>query len=415
MARISIPRAPARAHRAAPAAAASDRPSPARLPRPAVLGRLALSPGDRAVLGLYALTRVGVWLTAYCAAWLFPADPGAKRAPSYLSLWDRWDVGFFRRIAEYGYFSGTGAAGSARPDNREAFFPGYPMALRAVHSVVPGWTLSGLLISFFAGAVAVLALARIARLHTPDEAAGQRAVLFLLASPCAVFLAAGYTEALFLAFALPSWLAAKKGNWALAAALAAGATTVRISGLFLAAGLAVQFLVAGRERRQWRSAPWLLLPALPALAYTWYLHSGTGDWMAWQHAQERGWYRQFHWPWEAWHHTWQGAFSHGQTTGYAVMFQAELLAMVTGVLLLALLVIRRQWPEAVYIGLSLWALGTSYWYMSVPRSTLLWWPLWITLAVWSLRRPWLKTGYLCVAAPLMTVLTLVFTSGRWAG
>lgn len=67
------------------------------------------------------------------------------------------------------------------------------------------------------------------------------------------------------------------------------------------------------------------------------------------------------------------------------------------------LVRRRRWPEAVYVGLSLWALGTSYWYTSIPRATLLWWPLWVLLAGWSLREPRVKTVYVCLAAPLMTV------------
>ncbi|WP_333770692.1 hypothetical protein [Streptomyces sp. IBSBF 2435] len=62
-----------------------------------------------------------------------------------------------------------------------------------------------------------------------------------------------------------------------------------------------------------------------------------------------------------------------------------------------------------------WRLGTSYWYMSIPRASLLWWPLWTVAAGWTLRRPRLPTAYAAVAAPLMTVLTVAFTAGRWAG
>jgi hypothetical protein len=424
--------------------------APGRLSWARVLRRLPrLGPTDRAVLSLYALTRVGVWITAYCSGWLFTGDGKALRAPSMMSRWQQWDWGYYLHIARDGYFPAPApgavlAGGAATPDNREAFFPGFPLLLRAVHLVVPDWTAAGLLISLVSGAVAVLALARIAGLDdrpsvpsVREDGRGTRAVLFLLLSPCAVFLAAGYTEALFLAFALPCWLAARRGNWPLAAALAAAATTVRISGLFLGAALAVHLLTAGpvRERTvlqeplaegrpperalppraRLRLLHWPALSALPALLYAWYLHAHTGDWMAWKHAQERGWYRTFHSPWQAWQHTWDGAFHHTQTTPYALLFQAELLAMVAGLALLCVLLRRRRWPEAVYIGLSLWALGTSYWYMSVPRASLLWWPLWTGLAAWSLRRPWLTTAYVCVATPLMTVLTVAFTSGRWAG
>ncbi|MCZ4123523.1 mannosyltransferase family protein [Streptomyces sp. H39-S7] len=411
------------------------RPREGRPPARSAARRLlsSVSATDRAVLTLYLLTRIGIWATAYCTGWLFTGDGRAKEAPPLLSRWEQWDWSYFVRIAEYGYFGSPDGSDAAPQDNREAFFPGLPLLLRAVHTVVPDWTVAGLLISFVAGAVAVLALARTARLHLAEPAgtqakggsregdAGERAVFFLLLSPCAVFLAVGYTEALFLALAMPAWLAAKKGRWPSAAVLACCATTVRISGLFLAAALAAEFLTstaaapASDRLRRLRVLPWLAVPALPALAYTWYLQARTGDWMAWKHAQERGWYRQFHSPWEAWQNTWDSAFSHTQTTGYALMFRAELVAMVLGLLVLARLLQRRRWPEAVYLALTLWALGTSYWYMSIPRATLLWWPLWIGLARWSLRRPWIRTAHLCVSAPLMTVFAVAFASGRWAG
>ncbi|MFF3458881.1 mannosyltransferase family protein [Streptomyces sp. NPDC002730] len=402
-----------------PDTATAGRPQPrsGRRPERVVAYRLlpSLNSADRTVLSMYLLTRIGIWVTAYCTGWLFTGGGRSHQAPPLMSRWEQWDWTHFLNIAEDGYFPGSGGQGTGRPDNREAFFPGFPLALRAVHVVVPDWTVAGLVISFASGAVAVLALSRIAQLHLPGSRTGPRAVFFLLLSPCAVFLAAGYTEALFLACALPAWLAAKKGNWPLAAVLACLATTVRVSGIFLAVALVVEFATAGEGRRRWRCLPWLMLPALPLLAYTWYLQAYTGDWMAWKHAQERGWFRQFHAPWEAWHNTWDAAFSHAQTTGYALMFQAELVAMVVGVVLLCVLAIRRRWPEAAFIGLNLWALGTSYWYMSIPRASLLWWPLWVALAEWSLQRPWAKTAYICAASPLMTILAVAFTSGRWAG
>ncbi|MFI8500217.1 mannosyltransferase family protein [Streptomyces sp. NPDC085524] len=373
-------------------------------------------PDDREVLWLYVLTRVGIWTTAGAVRWLFPADGDrAVRPGSLFSPWERWDWSHYLRIAQDGYFPGGAGPWTAGWDNREAFLPGFPLALRAVHAVVPHWAAAGALISFLAGGVAVLALARIARHHLRDAEAGRRTVLFLLLSPCAVFLAAGYTEALFLALALPAWLAAQRRNWPAAAALACLASSVRATGLFLLAALVLLFATTARSRREWRSAPWLLLPALAPAAYSWFLHARTGDWSAWKHAQERGWYRDFHTPWEAWTNTWNAAFHHVQPTGYALMWQAELVAMLVGIALVVPLVRRRQWPEALYVALTLWALGTSYWYTSIPRSTLLWWPLWIALAGWSLRRPGLRTAYVCIAGPLSTLVAVTFLTGRWAG
>ncbi|GAA1321676.1 hypothetical protein GCM10009635_10800 [Actinocatenispora thailandica] len=369
---------------------------------------------DPEVWWLYLLSRAGIWIVAYCTRWLFPADAGARDAGPVLGPFQHWDWDFYLKIARDGYFPGFVGPWQVDWDNREAFLPGLPLLLRATHEVVPNWTLSGLLISFVAGAVAVFSLARIAELQLPDPRIGRRTVLFFVLSPCAIFLFVGYTESLFLAFALPAWLAAQRRNWPLAAALAALASTVRISGLFLAAAIALHFALVTRGRR-WRAAPWLALPVLPLAGYTWYLQVHTGDWMAWQHAQERGWGRTFHAPWQAWTNTWHAAFAHTQTTQFAFMFSGELLAMLVGLVVTGLLVARRRWPEAAYVGLSLCALGTSYWYLSIPRASLLWWPLWVGLAAASLRMPRVRTGYLCLVVPLSTIFAVSFLSGRWAG
>ncbi|MFJ3231496.1 mannosyltransferase family protein [Streptomyces sp. NPDC086787] len=391
-------------------------PGALRIPAPV---RNRLTPTDLGALRLYLFTRLGLWLVAYCTAWLLPPGSDTKHPASWLSRWEQWDWTHYRHIAEYGYFGPFPGVAPAS-DNRVAFFPGFPLLLRAVHTLTGEWVVAGLLISLVSGAVAVVALARIAGLDRPDSAlAGRRATAFLLLSPAAVFLAAGYTESLFLAFALPAWLAAKNRRWAVAGVLTALATATRISGLFLAAAIALECVLAARGghrgRGLWRSLPWCALPAVPAAAYTLYLYANTGDWMAWKHAEERGWYRDFHTPAEAFRNTWNSAFHHLQTTGYAWEFQLELVAMTVGVLLLGSLLLRRRWPEAVYIALNLWALGTSYWYQSIPRATLLWWPLWTGLAHWSLRRPWVKEAYVAVVAPLMVILAVTFTSGRWTG
>ena len=79
-------------------------------------------------------------------------------ASKQLNAWQRWDWDRYLTIAEYGYTSGKGPAYDS---DIVAFFPGYPLVLRAVHLVVRNWVASGLLISLVAGAVACIALARL--------------------------------------------------------------------------------------------------------------------------------------------------------------------------------------------------------------------------------------------------------------
>lgn len=356
------------------------------------------------------MTGLRPWLLSRVSVALLVLAGGAQvlgqGTAGFVHRWDRWDASYFVEVARVGY-----GGYPAHPGDKDiaAFFPGLPLVLRAVHLVVPDWTAAGLLVSLVAGAVASVYLARLAALDGVD---GGRAVLYLVLSPYAVFLAAGYSEALFLALALPGWWAARRGQWPLAALLVAGACAVRVSGAFLAAGLVVEFAVTCR---QWRRAPWLVAPFAVLAGFAAYLHHVTGDWLAWQHAQAEGWGRHLTAPLTALRATVDAALHSGLGPEYRWSFGAEVVAVGVGLALTAVLLARRSWGEATYVGLSVAALATSSFYLSVARATLLWFPLWLLLAEVAARRPWLHTTYVVVATPLMAASVLTFTAGRWVG
>ena len=358
---------------------------------------------ERASLTVWVSTRL-----VLAAVVLVGAVLSGEGATAWLDRWDRWDVGLFRKVAQFGY---DGYPVDYPDVGTPAFFPGLPLVLRALQPLVGDWTATGLLVSLVAGGVAAWHLSRLAEAAAPG--AGPRAVLYLALSPYAVFLAAGYSESLFLACALPAWRAARSGRWAVAGGCAALATSVRVTGLFLAAALLVELVLACRRsgRAPSLSALWLLAPFLAAGAYAGYLWTLTGDWLAWPHAQQAGWGRRLTDPWSALSATWGGATS-DLPPEYVWSYRAEIGAVVLGIALTVLLVRRRQWAESVYVGLSVVVLATSATYMSVPRAALLWWPLWVLLAVAG-RRLLVHVGYLAVALPLCVLLTHVFTEGRW--
>ncbi|NHC47372.1 mannosyltransferase family protein [Motilibacter aurantiacus] len=385
-----------------------------RLWRPVPVGDpVALREASVSALWVWVATRLGTFLLGWVAVYHFVEN---EPLGSYVRRWAQWDWHHFEYIARNGY-------DSRFDPNIEAFFPGLPLVLRAVHAVGVDGALAGLLVSLVAGAFASVALAQLGELDGP-RGTGERAVLLLTLSPAAVFLAAGYTEALFLGFALPAWLCARRGQWWAAGLLGAAASTTRVTGLFLAAALVVQF-VTDRPRRDWGQAPALVLPFLPVLGYMAYLRNLRGPctptsdevcgWLAWQRAQERGWGRSFEWPWTVFSNTWDAAFGQSQAIAFRMDFRLELLAMAVGVALTVYLLVRREWGEATYVGLSVVALGTSTWYFSTPRASLLWFPLWIALARATVRRPKLLVLYLAAVAPLAAHWTILFVDGRWAG
>jgi len=176
--------------------------------------RRLLRPADRAALGTWLASRAVLLIVSLYSRYVTPGGSSS----SWLGLWQHWDWYRYLTIAEYGYTSGKGPA---YDPNITAFFPGFPLVLRAVHAVVRDWAAAGLLVSLVAGGVAVVALARLAQFEYESRHPGadpgsggkaaRTAVLLLVCAPAAVFLAAGYTEALFLAFAIPGWLATRQG------------------------------------------------------------------------------------------------------------------------------------------------------------------------------------------------------------
>lgn len=386
-------------------------------------GRLGIGVLEGTALRMWVLTRVSIFIFAYNIAWV--TQSRGKFAPhGFATLWQRWDWLRYQGIAQHGYNF------SQRHGSSIAFFPGYPFILRAVHTVFRSYVYSGLLISFVTGAIASVALARIIAQEAEgafgkDEPALEKTrtavregTLLWLFAPAAFFLAAGYTEAPFLAFALPAWLYARRDKWLASGLLLAGASAIRINGVFELAAIGVAFLVQTRPRtiRQWlRGAP-LLISLAPVLAYFGYLYERTGSWNAWHNAEVNGWNRHLTDPIHALINTWKYGFG-GKVlmANNAWEYQLEIVAMLVGVVLLVWLLRKHRWAEATFVGLSVVSLGTSHNYLSVPRELLLWWPLWAVLGVWTVRRPWIRTVYLCVSAPLMFTVAYLYLMGLWSG
>lgn len=406
--------------------------TPPREKRPTAPWRhLPLRPADRAALAVWMGSRAAMVVIAAMVPWFIrDGDSGEP----FLERWTQWDVDLLIEIARYGY---DGDPAEEPDPGLPAFFPGFPLLLRATYTVIPDWRVAALLISLVSGAVAAVALARLGDREGP-AGSGPLAVLALVLSPVAVFLFAGYTETLFLAFAIPAWLLARQGRWPAAALCAAAAGLVRITGLFLAVALVVEFLLqwrrgaAGRDtdraaggsgagatggrpgpRTRWGQAPWLLAPFGSIAAYVAYQWWRTGTPAAWLAAQERGWGRSLVWPWEAFQTTLNEAVNvQGPFTG---AFRAELVAAALGVAVTGWLLYRRRWPEGVYVGLQMAALLSSAFYLSIGRAALLWWPLWLAIGALGVR--WRRRYAVIVAAmaPLMVWYVAKFTTGAWAG
>jgi hypothetical protein len=331
-----------------------------------------------------------------------------------------WDVQHFARLAAGGYL--------AEPDGTlMAFFPGWPAILWLFDQVGVPVAISGVIISTACSAVAAGALYRLG---------GRWAAVGWLFAPTAVFTVVPYTESLFCAVAFWAWERARADRWLAATLLTSLACTVRVSGLFLIGALLVMIITSGSAAGlKLRRAALMLIPASVIMAFAIYLYALTGTWTAWYRAQSTGWVRELTWPWDSFLNTIPAILpgAYANHPWWAAVFRGEMISMAVGIGVVIWCIVvslrarksagseRTMWGEASWVGVQVVAFSLSYWFFSVNRATLLWFPLWILIGRWvagpSARRTWHRVLVACafsVEIALMLWWSWLFFTGHWA-
>ena len=218
--------------------AAATRPHP---PEPA--GTREAGPWWWAAL-LFTGVAAGLWAVAWASVSHLPQSatyPGERYFPRrpWFAGWARWDAGWYKEIADYGYTLVPGRQSTV------AFFPAYPLAMRAVANVVGGTLVAGILLTAASGLAVATALWTWCKERLSPAAAGTALALLLL-FPYAYYLyGAVYADALLVAAALAAFLLLERDRPWLAGLAGAVATAARPMGVVVVVGLVARAL----ERR----------------------------------------------------------------------------------------------------------------------------------------------------------------------
>jgi hypothetical protein len=356
---------------------------------------------DRYVVAVWFATRALVFLAAWIGGLALLQDNGS--ITGYFDLWNRWETPYYLSIAEGGYFP-TGEFA-----NNAAYFPGLALIIKAGLLVGISAPVTGMVVALIAGLAASLALSR---LTNSVGGNGVWGVVAWTIAPVAVFIAAPWAEALFAGLAFWAWWKARQGAWLAAGLLAGGAALVRINGLFLGVALIVLFLLSGEKRN--RSGIALLAPFVVIAGYFAYLWSQSGDWKAWFTAQSVGWDRNFHDPVSAFLNTYRLIFEFNEGVGAPhSRFVIEILAVAALLALGVVMAIKRWWPEAIFVLLTVGSLATSTYYYSVPRTAVVLFPVWMLIGLWLSRRRWLGIAYVVIGVPVLVLVSMRFAQGQW--
>lgn len=370
----------------------------------------------------------------------------------------RWDSAWYLVIAHYGYRPDLGTL----TGSRTAFFPLYPLGLRAIAWLGTPPILAGVLLSLAALALALYGIHRLATLELggagraaldprrlPDAA--RLAVMLSAFAPMAFYLSAVYSESLYLALSVGVFWCARNGRWAWVGTLGALAAVTRSTGVVLLLPAAMIYAYGPREERQAdfprrgrarlgpryrmrRDALWLALIPGGILAYCAYLGLAGGDALTPLHSQG-AWGRHFAGPylgiWDGVKAAFEGArqllsfqrqhvyFPSGGgspfvSAGHNLMLFAFLLAAIP-----ALAGVLRRLPLAYGVyAIAALALPLSYPpssqpLMSLPRFLVVLFPLSIWLGAWLAEHRRAQRPALVLSAVLMMAFAAQFATWHW--
>ncbi|MEU7643519.1 glycosyltransferase family 39 protein [Streptomyces huasconensis] len=368
---------------------ASRRPLTTAPPRPGLRRRAAraLRHAAPALLAYGAVRALGLLV-------FVPWAHGERRSVRHL-LMASWDCDWYLKIARQGYADTLGTAYDA---NNLAFFPLYPLLVRAGDALAPGLPRGavGLGISLLCSFLAAWGIFAVG-----DRLYGRRAGVFLAvlwgSLPVALVQWMGYTESLFTALTAWSLYAVLSGRWLWAGSLAALAGLTRPTGAALAAAVSVTALLALR-RDGFSVRPLLgaLLAPLGWFSYVAWVGLRLGRWDGYFAVQK------------LWRNQWDGGVE--TVRRMQALFVTErpalLYAMVTAVLLgsVVLYVLsaadRQPLPLLLFTGLLLLiVVGSSGVYFPRARFLMPGFPLLLPLAAALARaRPTVAVTVLTAAA-----------------
>ncbi|MEX2457398.1 MAG: mannosyltransferase family protein [Actinomycetota bacterium] len=395
--------------------------------------------GLRYVLTVFLIARVGITVLAVVSVALLPAFakdqvrgipgpvpvvgwPAPPLAPELgwdnaATSFERFDALWFLRIATSGY-------GVERlDDGSAAFFPGYPLAIRAVSPVLGGHPLAAALLISNLSLLAALAILYFLTRTELSEALARRVVVYAVIFPTSFFFFAPYSESQFFLLAITSLWAARRRRWWLAGLAGALAAATRNVGLLLVVPLLVEAFHQRAEDADAQADPGradlrlvaavgaALAVGIGTAAYLLFWHNLAGHGLAPLHHQTT-WQREFSYPWETLigatreAFKWIGVYA----GGYHLL---DWLIVVPGLAACAYALIKFRPVYGVYAWASLAApllyVFQARPFMSVPRFLLPIFPVYWALARWGERR---GVHELIVAAGAvgLGVMTLLFVN-----
>ncbi|MBD3387336.1 MAG: hypothetical protein GF416_00115 [Candidatus Altiarchaeales archaeon] len=248
----------------------------------------------RYVLVLFLVTRllllgIGIYSHIQLAPYHYHAYVWRYSENMILDMWGVWDTGWYLNIAEHGYTKELipDYPKMIGADQRNyAFFPLYPYLMKAVSIITGDAFVSGLIVSNAAFIASAVLLYRLVRIDY-GESMGLRSVKYMFLFPVAFIFSGVLSESLYLLLAVAAFYHAKKGNWMMAGLTGFLLSLTRSLGALIIVPLVAEYLGRGDYKRgeAKQDAYYLALIPCGLMLFMAFNHYLTGDFLAFKHIQ----------------------------------------------------------------------------------------------------------------------------------
>ena len=356
---------------------------------------------------IWTMSRLSIILFSYISIWILTSLEAQdvlfkNKLEDFLdlSIWNQWDVTNYISIAEKGY-------SISEVETNIAFFPGFPIVIKLFAYLPVTFIQSAFIVTFIGGFFASIFLNKLA---VKEGDVNYSTLIAWVLAPMSLFLFIPYSESLFCGFSFAAWYYAKQNKWIIASLLTFSASMIRINGIFLTVALIVMFILNSRQNLN-KIYP-LFLGFVPIISFFTYLKLKFGSWTIWFEVQEKFWQRKFTNPISSFQNSVSRALYLEYDSSWIMQNRIEIVCILFITVFLIYFFAIRAWPEFVYVFFTHFALITSTFWWTAPRTLLSLVPIWITIGVFLERTQIVKNLYLIFTVPLFVLNILAFMSGR---
>ena len=352
----------------------------------------------------FVVSRFAIIVIAELAAVIIGQRAGTHVQESrnlLLAVWGRWDAVHYLDIATYGYH-GTDMA----------FFPLYPLLIKALGSAIGYHLVAGLLISNIAFFFGLLFLYKLVE-HEFDRAVARRAIFYISIFPTALYFSAVYPESLFFMLTVASFYYMRERRWWLAGSIGFFAALTRVEGVLLIVPFAIEWYSAHKSNLREGLRDFGAHRTYPGWNSPLHgLSVGAQGRSAVLLDVQVNWNRHLAAPWTAVINTVHKITHLNDPRNVA----NQVLELGFTALMISVLIAGWKRVKASYIaymGLSILLPMSTSSLMSMPRFALVLFPMFVIFAVWG-RRPGANNAIVALSLPLLGLFTVLFADWYWA-